>query len=490
MVVATTASLLFAAALQQQAPTGSAQDWAALLRQDARALHASIAANHPGPVNRLDPGFTKNNDRALAKALRRAGTVTTYPGYLWAMRGYVAAFDDGHVQFGADRGPPIAVRWPGFLTGFDGRGRQVVMTGQDQLPVPLGAELLTCDGIAAERLAARNIGAFRGRWQLTSQRASHGGRLFLDAGNPFFPRPHRCRFRYGGGTRDVVLSWQDMSDAVFDRHFGATARRATPPVGARVLADGTRWFSLSSFDGNPEGPTAKALVPLIAGMERDEAALRRARAIVLDLRGNGGGSSNWPLQIARILWGRTAVDALPANETAVDWRVSDANLAAMEEYRRQFATSPDTSAEARAWVEQVHAGLRSARLAGQSLWRQSDDAGSKAPALRQASVTALPLSPIFVLTDWGCGSACLDAVDMWVALGGIHVGQETSADTLYMDLRQERLPSGMGSVALPMKVYRGRARRSNQPARPVHLFSGDMRDTAALEQWIAGLPRN
>ena len=94
---------------------------------------------------------------------------------------------------------------------------------------------------------------------------------------------------------------------------------------------------------------------------------------------------------------------------------------------------------------------------------------------------------MFVLTDWGCGSACLDAVDLWTALGGIHVGQETSADSLYMDVRQVALPSGFARAVIPMKVYRGRKRGSNVPARPVHAYTGDMRNTDQLERWITGL---
>jgi hypothetical protein len=41
------------------------RDWAATLRADAHAYHDQIAANHPGPVNRLDPEFTERNDAGL-----------------------------------------------------------------------------------------------------------------------------------------------------------------------------------------------------------------------------------------------------------------------------------------------------------------------------------------------------------------------------------------------------------------------------------------
>jgi hypothetical protein len=97
--------------------------------------------------------------------------------------------------------------------------------------------------------------------------------------------------------------------------------------------------------------------------------------------------------------------------------------------------------------------------------------------------------PVWLVTDASCGSACLDAVDLWRALGAVHVGRTTGADTRYLDVRQRRRPSGVTAKAMPMKVYRGRPRGANEPVVPVHRFDGDIADTAALEAWLASLPR-
>ncbi len=84
-------------ALLLMGSTAAPRDWAATLRADAQAYHDQIAENHPGTYNKLDPGFIKRNDAGLALALSRVARVRDYGGYLWAMRGYVASFDDGHV---------------------------------------------------------------------------------------------------------------------------------------------------------------------------------------------------------------------------------------------------------------------------------------------------------------------------------------------------------------------------------------------------------
>jgi hypothetical protein len=416
-----------------QTPAGTVdapRDWAATLRQDARALHDDIAANHPGPVNALDPDFAQRNDAALARALERAGQVRDEDGYFAAIRGYAASFDDGHVAvYPVDQSRARPVRWPGFLTGFDTHGAQVVMTREDRAPVPLGARLVACDGRQANRLAAENVGVFTGRWALASRRALTGGGLFADQGNPFITRPSRCTFAVKGVERSVTLDWRPIDPAAYRARLADTNQRARDPIGARTYADGTRWFTLSGFNGAPDGPDGKALRPLIAAMVADRAAIVRAPRIVLDLRGNNGGSSDWSNQVAKILWGAARVDALP-DHSYVEWRASGTNLATLRAYQAQF-DRPDTSALTKRYFRTLVDGIAAARAAGRPLWREPADIG-KDPAAKGVTKAAPPVLParVYFITDTGCGSACLDAADLWRALGAIQVGQQTGADTL------------------------------------------------------------
>lgn len=471
-----------------------ARDWPATLRADAEAAHADILANHPGPVNAADPGFRAREAAVFRLLLARAGQVRDVAGYRFAFKAYVASFDDGHLQFwiNDDKQLPDA-NWPGFLTGFAADGRQRVMTREEVAPVPLGAELTACDGVPAADLAARNVGVFEGRWGLRSTRALRGGYLLIDRHNPFIRRPATCTFRINGRARRVTLGWKPLLTAMLAARLSATSGFARPPIGARLLADGTRWYGMSDFDGDPTGAAAKALVPLIAGLRADRAALATAPAVVLDLRGNGGGSSDWSYQIAKILWGERRVAAVEAADRAsyVEWRVSPATVAALDDYEKQFAAAPTPDPKVLAYFRAIGAGLRRAQAAGQPLWREP---ASIAEAY-QASSAAVPAAeppplagPVFVVTDPGCASACLDAVDLWRALGAVQIGSETSADTQYMDIRSRDLPSGLGGIGVPMKVYRGRRRGPNQPWTPVHAFPGDLTNTPALERWIAGLP--
>lgn len=85
--------------------------------------------------------------------------------------------------------------------------------------------------------------------------------------------------------------------------------------------------------------------------------------------------------------------------------------------------------------------------------------------------------------------AALDFCDLLLGIPGvIHVGQPTYADSVYLDVRYPiPLPSGLGNIALPMKVYRDRKRGNNQAYVPSVPFEGDITDTAGLQAWVATL---
>ncbi|HEX8262300.1 MAG TPA: hypothetical protein VF547_05445 [Allosphingosinicella sp.] len=469
------------------AATPPERDWGATLRQDAQALHDDLAANHPGPVNPEDPDFAPRNRAQLRLALERAATARSFAAYFSAMRAYVASFDDGHLDFGVYGNTP-PTQWPGFLTHYEADGEQRVAARAEDAPVPLGARLVGCDGRPAEELAEANVGRFVGRWTLLSQRLAYGNGLFADDGNPYLRRPTRCTFEAAGRKQDVTLRWRPINLGELIGKMREMRAHPAREIAARRLEDGTSWIALGSFEGDSKSPSGQALASVIAALRADREALAAAPAIVLDLRANTGGSSDWPRQIAEILWGRSALSRLPPDTARVDWRVSEANLASLRESRERQIAGGALSPAMRRWFDRVTGGIEGALARGETLWREPEDEGE--PAAEAAPKTARPRlkGPVYFVTDAGCASACLDAVDLWRALGAVHVGQTTSADTFYMDIRMRRLPSRLGAIVVPMKVYRGRKRGSNQPVAPVHAYAGDISATPALERWIAALP--
>lgn len=468
-----------AAGAREPSPT---TDWSARLADDARALHRIYSESHPGAVDPENPGFRGRLDRGLAGALGRAKTAKTFPDYLWAMREYVAGFDDGHVQFSVTaEAPRVEAAWPGFLTREDDGAHRVAVRDDGVDVPPLGATLVSCDGRKADRLAVDLVGRWRGLWNLAAQHERHAWRLFLDAGNRFVARPTTCVFSKDGETRSWTLRWRPLSDGDLQARSREVAASERAPIEMRRLAGGAVWISAGTFNGDLSSEAGKRLSALLDQLESERDALEAAPFVVLDVRGNSGGSSRWGDRIAAAVWSEAAARAAKPSGGAVDWRVSDANLAEV----RTYLAAAEVDPEIKRWAGLIAEGLEQAKTEGRPLWRQPGGAAPSRPAPAAGGAAG---RKVFVLTDSACASACLDALDVWLKLGAVHVGGETSADSPYMEIRQEVLPSGVGRVSVPMKVYRDRTRGPNQPYRPAHrLTAPELRDPAALEAAVVRL---
>jgi hypothetical protein len=202
---------------------------------------------------------------------------------------------------------------------------------------------------------------------------------------------------------------------------------------------------------------------------------------VFDVRGNSGGNSYWGNQILRGLYGDAFYEAMDTDlfdKQYVEWRVSPDNI----KHVRDIASNTRLRAgddAARQW-DRIAAGMTDAQARGERLFAEKyprNGSGTRPASLFKGK--------LFLLTDWSCGSACLDFADRVRALpNATHAGRTTNADSIYMEVRGVALPSGIVHINFPTKVYRNRPRGNNEPYIPQAKFEGDMNDTAALESWI------
>jgi hypothetical protein len=462
----------------------AAPDYAGRLRADAAAFRAEVVASHPGPVNARDPGFVSRLDAAYAQALRRARTTRTYPQYSWALAELTSAFDDGHLGImpdpKADAAYAWAFSWPGFATELAADGHRVSVS--DEVGVAVGARLVACDGESADRLAADRIGRFMGRWSLASRRRAQAATLFLPPDNPWLGTIRRCTFDQGGVRRTVALRWRPIDAGRRKELLARSRERFHAPVALERLADGTAWIGLGSFDSDATSADGQALDVLVRRIGASVDELRAAPRVVFDLRGNNGGSSAWINRMAASLWSQTFVDAKRPEGGYAEWRVSPANIARIRAYHTQAEARREVDPTFYGWTVRTLGGLEGAQREQRALWAEPH--GGRTP---RAAAPPNPLGgKIFVLTDYACASACLDAVDLLTALGAVQVGQDTNADTDYMEIRERKLDDG-AIIWVPMKVYRDRPRGSNVPAVPQHAWTGRMNDTVALQRWIGAL---
>lgn len=470
-------------------PAADTRDYAMLLRQDATALRDAILDSHPGPRDTENPGFNALLDRSYRLAISRAKPGIGYREYYWAMAEFGNAFDDGHLgvtTIDSSYRHPWAFTWPGFVVALrDGAWRVVHSEGGTRPAV--GARLTGCDGKDVEAFAAERVGPLTGRWQLTATRVQNAPRLFLRSDNPWRVPATRCTFETGGKRIVHRLNWTPIDAEQRGQLIAAAVgTRFGTGIGLTRHDDGSFWIDMGSFESDPQSEDGGKLSALVRTIEARHAELAAAPRLVFDLRGNNGGSSEWIARTARALWGKPWVDAKTWSPSETDYRVSDGNIANFREFAARI--DPDDDPELARLVALLIAGMEGAKASGQPFWRFVD------PQNPSGIRPPLPAGPdpvkarIFVLTDFGCASACLDAVDILTDLGATHVGQETGADTLYMEIREFDLPGGVMRAWLPTKVYRGRQRGSNVPAVPKHRWTGALSNTDGLRAWIASLP--
>lgn len=461
-------------------------EWSQVALDDLHFVRAALRENHPGPVDQENPAFRDWFARGFDESLAMARQARSYAGYYFAIQHYLVGFQDSHLgALGDDRMAPdvhLKREWPGFVVTLD-QGKFRAAESSPDGP-PAGAALTGCDGRSADQLAEEILKPFLPLWSLRGARFQNAPFLLVDEGNPFLKRPVQCSWQVGKSVRTMPLKWTPIDNSALAPKVAAAEHQIHATTGIRPFGKNGWWITLASFNANADADS-KPLLELIDTLTKRAGAFRNADVLVIDARGNTGGSSEFGRRIAAALWGKPFVDTAPGS-TAIDWRLSQLNLRQLERsnlpaMEKNFGKDdPKTRALAK-FIE----GYKAAMKRGDLFYREPFD---RAPARAQA---ILAHAKIFLLTDGWCHSACLDFVDLALAAPGVtQVGAETSADTVYIDNTGVLLPSGEGVLGWSMKVHRGRPRGHNQSYVPKYVYPGPITDTPGLERWIAGLAQH
>ena len=131
------AAVLALCAPAQSAAQNSPSPWARLASDDLKVIRQLIADNHPGPADRLNPGFLDWLEKGFAQVDREAAAARSFADYRRALRRYVNGFRDIHVAL--DLVPPMGPGvWPGFIvTAADDAGAKVAFSA-DEAVIPKG----------------------------------------------------------------------------------------------------------------------------------------------------------------------------------------------------------------------------------------------------------------------------------------------------------------------------------------------------------------
>lgn len=452
-------------------PPTTAVEWRGAAREDIEAAYAAFQARHPGMFDPRNLGFPNQLRRARDAALAFVDRVEDAEGHMRALAAFSAGLGDGHARVFASYSRSGLPLWPGFSTVWRGEGLHILAPVEGG--APRGSVLLGCDGRAARDLIRDQAFWSYGRPDEAGQWWTWAPFLFFRTSSRYETLPRECSFRQPDGrTTTHRLDWRPIAEAVLRAWFEAGQR---DPIGLTEPQPGIHRISLSSFAPDDQGRAAydRLFADLEAGVQR----IAAGRALVIDLRGNGGGSWSWSREVAERLWGEAAVTAARAayfRNTRVWWLADPANVA----HFRQAATRmrAEGRTEDAEDLDETIAGIEAARQGGKRFYVENFSASLAARA-RPAKPRLLP--PVYVITDGGCASACLDAVDLFTRFKGVKLmGAPTSADSNYLDVMFEPLPSGRGSIVIPTRIWVGRPRRSGAVYRP-HIPVNDLEWTTA-----------
>lgn len=454
-------------------------DWAAAAQGDIDWIYAALRDNHPGPPDPESRRFAAWLEEGRSIALSNAKLANSRADYWRTVGGYTNGFRDGHISFEVS---DSTFQWPGLLSqrGADGKMRVTINSGAPK--VSLGAQLIGCDGSEADTLLQRLVDPFRWNADIPHERDAASVFLFLPVANDPL-RPRVCQFAVQGRVVSHALRWKVVSRERMASLLNRSSGNVRPALGLRQL--GGVWFvSVPTFDFHGDG--ASAMKALLKKLQVQATRLHAAHWVVLDVRGNTGGNSAWGSDVAKALFGHTAVDRIEEQfDSTVDWRASTQNAASLR-YWASVAQKNGQEEDSRARLELAKA-LEQAVQEGRTYLRRN---GSGKVVATVPPVPSPFKSQVFLLTDNACASACLDFVDIARRLPGVlHVGLPTSADAVYIDNTSGELPSGQGQVSYSMKVYRHRVRANNEWYEPsVRWPGGPMKDKAVAD-WVKGLNR-
>lgn len=453
-----------------------------MARTDLDAVRQLIVEAHPGMLDEQNPDFQEWVDTGYEKAAELIPMVFSYDTALAAVRYYVTGFRDGHLIYSDnirdDTAQMFTTGWRVDLTSGDYRVVAIAPSWPTALP-PIGAKLMGCDGRTPDIIIQQDVAPFvdlRGLAMVRKSLASLMMNLYASG-----KELKRCQFRKADDSvLELSVSYQSATPSQYWDWF------ITPLPGKRPrrtndfeFNEGVLWIYAVNFNLNPQD---------VAGLETMLTALRDlkgARAVVFDARGNNGGDSGVGARILSAATGglefdREGIEQLP--RTYAQWRVSNVAIANAAErlsnriglYGGESQQAKDSLRHADELIAAKNAGRRWIEQPGEHLVTRQDVAKRGGHLLRFEGKVAL-------ITDMNCASACLDFADRArLVPGAVHVGQVTSADSVYIDTAFVELPSGNGFV-IPLKVWRNRIRRNNEPLTPDVPIDLDSLDESSIK---------
>jgi hypothetical protein len=462
--------------------------WSALALADVDAMHALLRDHTPIPFDKENPAYSAWLETGHEAARARAAKVNSEAGYVYTLNAYASGFRDPHIKVKTSQ--PRIAGWPGFVAVA--RGDEVVVAQRDAADASapeVGARIESCDGQKPSALVQTRVSPFSAaagvpeRWSVPD--------LFLDFQNPFVPLAETCAVRSAGEVRNIKLNWRRVSgvSSTFGTDLSSAVFGSAATWGVTQPAPGVFWIGVPTFQ-HAERDELRKLIDTVKAQARE---MRNARAIVIDTRGNFGGTTIWADQLADAIFTPAVMKAAARTHeqrVAAELRSSQGNISYLRDFiagltgadvrqsRRSFSARLKEIERAAAQdVPLARIGSRDTTPSGGLTRQRPRDAASPFPA------------QVYFLSNGTCSSTCLIFADKVLMVPGVRlVGSATSGDTPYGEVRSEKLPSGLAELTFPQSVLRGRGRGALEAFTPDIAYSGAW-DDASVRAWVLDLTR-
>lgn len=467
--------------------------WSRLAQRDIEAVAKVLSTESIQAYT--TPSFQRDLQRAIQLARQDAKKVKGLPDHLVMLDRLAARFNDAHL-FAVRHAEPSTLLWPGFSVNWTAGGMRVMHSTRPDIPV--GAEIAACDGVPVARWSSRRAlemgispRADDSDQALETTLSRLAERSFADVEQSLYKPWTRCTFN--GVER--ALQWHGIDRVDWLKLRPSPQAAALAQV--RPLGQGEGlWVVLPDFAPS----TREAKAAFLALIEQAKSWRDQPR-IVLDVRGNPGGSYEWFVGLLNALYGadytahyaraRLQIDPLILLPEPVK-PTKTARAAAAEtadpEAAQGLVPEPPLDAPKDHVLDRSLREAKPQPIKGRVLLQvKSVDKAASGPA---------PLNPVkgqvLVLTDSLCQSSCIAFVDEMKRFPGVRqVGRETGVDSRTGTPNWRTLPSGLVTWAWPTMTRPGRERDDNRPHQPVGAdrYTGDLLDQAALERWVLSLGR-
>jgi hypothetical protein len=286
----------------------------------------------------------------------------------------------------------------------------------------------------------------------------------------------------------VPLNWRPIAADRLAQLNGAHGSYANNEASVASFGTNGAWVRMGTFA--PNGESARQFAKTI----EQASSLRDKAVIVLDVRGNGGGSYNWFMGFIDALYGEPYADYYARARLQFANVMSDVSSgrAGGGGARGQGGARGNAADVPRTPPDRNMDG-RSGNMNDRVTVRQGTNGVTLrvigAPDPKDAPTGPPPpnlvRAKVLVLTDNGCGSACISFVDEMRRFPGVlQIGRDTYVDSRPGSPVNYDLPSGEASISAPSMVREVRERGDNFAWQADIYFDGDIADTDAVRAWI------